>query len=239
MSRLPKSLESLNPSAARKAIYIDFEGTKARPGTRTIPRPSLLGVLVDQQYTAYLLEEQFGPVTKAVRGFKGSQIEGRVLETDLNKVIRQLIQRAEAEGRLILYFSQHEQAVIKAHCDPDTSRDFRKVSANAKGLISKWAGTRPRQRKNHDKGLDDYCRLAGHPDWCAVPPVVGSRSGPAAAIRRLRKVFAKTRRWSQLKPEDQQLVRDFLKYNLADCWATRRLTTKAANALHKVGKREP
>lgn len=231
MPKLCKLLKSLTPEGAKKAIYIDFEGVGKSTKTKINPKPSLLGVLTGRQYKAYILDESLKPVTKGRTGFVGNGTADRILEPDLDQVVLDLVECANAEKRTILYFSDHEKSTIEEHCSPEVYEAFSEVSGNAKLLLQKWKNRRPRQREGYENTLNDFCRLAGKPKWCPKPPQVGSKKGAAAAIRRLWKECPKAKRWSMLKEEDQSLARELLAYNRQDCVVTRKLTIKAVNAL--------
>lgn len=231
MPKLSKLLKSLTPEDAKKAIYIDFEGVGKSRNAKHGPRPALLGVLVNNRYTGYILEKKLRPITKGLEGFAAMGIASRIFNPCLDAVIEELTRRAQEEKRVILYFSDHEKTAIEEHCDSETAAAFGELSGNAKLLLQKWRNRRPRQRMNHGNGLNDFCMLAGKPAWIPEPPQMGAKKGPAAAIRILCEKCAETGRWSELKPAHQQLARDLLKYNREDCVVTRRLAIKAANAL--------
>ena len=231
MPKLSKLLKSLTPEDAKKAIYIDFEGVGKSRNAQHGPRPALLGALVNNRYTGYILENQLRPITKGLKGFASMGIGSRIFNPCLDAVIEELTRRAKEEKRVILYFSDHEKTAIDEHCGSEAAAAFREVSGNAKLLLQKWKNKRPRQKMNHDNSLNGFCMLAGEPVWIPEPPKMGARRGPAAAIHILRKECVETRRWSGLRPAHQQLARDLLKYNREDCVVTRKLAIKAANAL--------
>ena len=130
MARLPQILSDLTSQRARDAFYVDFEGLgRRRDGTS--PRPTFLGVLHKSRYSGMIFEEELTPWTKGSAGFPGR----RMMDTDMDIAIQDLVEEAVADDHLILYFSQHEQEMVDAHCRREVADAFRQQSANAKLLI--------------------------------------------------------------------------------------------------------
>jgi hypothetical protein len=116
MARLPHNLRTLTSENAKDALYVDFEGLgRRRDGTS--PRPTFLGVLHKSSYSGLIFEEELASRSRGSTGFPGP----RMIRTDMNLAILELVEAAAAEDRLILYFSQHEKEMIEAHCSREVA----------------------------------------------------------------------------------------------------------------------
>lgn len=116
----------------QRAIYIDFEGSGPRAGSGLIPRPALLGYLLDGP----LCESHEVLVFR--KGWQGVPLSLGSRFVPLAEGIRALIECAERERRRLIHFSVHEERVVKAFVKKLAPR-FEAVAWNASPALKRRA----------------------------------------------------------------------------------------------------
>ena len=117
---------TLTPTDAKRAIYVDFEGYRDHA-------PALIGILVEDEFEIVVLDEalQSAAAAKACR------------TTDGAVALRELAERARAEGRRICAFGNHERDAAREYFDVD----LEDIYVNGHRLVKAWwRHTRPGQR---------------------------------------------------------------------------------------------
>ena len=82
---------TLTRDEADRAIYIDFEGGEDKP-------PSLVGVLVDNVYSAIILNPDFGSLAK----------NRKLVQQTFENFVGDTLSAASQEERVIAAWSEHE-----------------------------------------------------------------------------------------------------------------------------------
>ncbi|MBK8648936.1 MAG: hypothetical protein IPN16_20840 [Gemmatimonadetes bacterium] len=98
----------LGPMEARRALYVDYEGSKDRP-------PTLLGYLVNRTLAAGIVEPLFAPCHKKHRAEHAALADHRQL-------VECLIDRAEREDRLVVSWSRHDLRLMEGILQGDELR---------------------------------------------------------------------------------------------------------------------
>lgn len=211
-------LERISPSAAKDAIYLDFEGEGPIGGE--IPRPALAGTEINKSYVFWILDHRLELLAKARRDLPWVR-----QVTDLESFLSWITTTALLQGRRIVYFSEHEEKVISRHMDSQTYDRFSQVSYNGKLLIQRWHRKKTGHRME-EASLDSFATYAGLKK--ALPPA----EGVGNVIRRLRIACDGKNRLSKLRVQDRDRWVSLINYNRNDCFLTRRLVRRAAAYLH-------
>lgn len=211
-------LEKISPSAAKEAIYLDFEGEGLIDGE--IPVPALAGTEINKNYVFWVLDHRLGLLAKARRDLPWVR-----QVTDLESFLSWVTTTAVLQGRRIVYFSEHEEKAIARHADPQTINRFTQVGYNGKLLIQRWFRKKT-GRPIEEASLDYFATYAGLRK--ALPP----EEGVGNVIRRLRIACDGKSRLSKLRVEDRDRWVSLISYNRNDCFLTRRLVRRAAAYLH-------
>lgn len=98
----------IGTTEARRALYVDYEGSKDRP-------PTLLGYLVEGTLAAGIVEPLFAPCRERYRAAHATIANHRHL-------LAELIDRAEREDRLIVSWSKHDLRLMEAALSGDSER---------------------------------------------------------------------------------------------------------------------
>lgn len=195
---------SLSDSEAAKAIYVDFEGFKDKP-------PSLVGILVDGDLRQIVLEPELFPAAVAKECETGS----------IEAVARELRARCQAEGRVLVAYSEHELRLFKQYADVS----FDDVYRNALVIARRWwnvchpGEVRPRTLKT-------YLKVIGH----EMPASLGV----GKATSRLKSVIGSLARRGKYRALTKGIKTkwwNLLNYNERDCRGTQALVTLAVNEL--------
>ena len=129
--------DRLRAADALRALYIDFEGNKGQP-------PVLLGVhRVGRGQHPHVQQDVTDPA------FEG--LVPRYLP--LLDAVRNVVVRAEKNGRLIVAWTEHELKVVRRDCavDPDLVARFEARYVNAYSVAKRWCywahgGDKPAKR---------------------------------------------------------------------------------------------
>jgi hypothetical protein len=195
---------SLSESEAARAIYVDFEGFKDKP-------PSLVGIRVDGQLKQVVLEPELFPAAVAKECETGS----------IENVAHELRARCEAEGRVLVAYSEHELRLFKQYAD----ENFDDLYRNALVIARRWwhvfhqGEVRPRTLKAYLKAIGEE-----------MPASLGL--GKATA--RLRSVAGSLGRKGKYRALTKGVKKkwwNLLAYNEHDCRGMQRLVCLAVSQL--------
>jgi len=98
----------LGTMEARRALYVDYEGSKDRP-------PTVLGYLMDRTLAAGIVEPLFAPCHKKHRAEHAALADHRQL-------VECLVDRAEGEDRLVVSWSRHDLRLMEGILQGDELR---------------------------------------------------------------------------------------------------------------------
>lgn len=119
------------PDRAKRALYIDFEGTMTEPA-------SFLGIACEGFWEAVIVEEALWPA--AAHGVRS----GSVRNAHLHDVLTELRERSEHEDRCVVAWSTRELDEISSAL-PEASAEadwWRANLINALPIAKKWAKSR-------------------------------------------------------------------------------------------------
>lgn len=205
----------LTPEEARRALYIDFEGRKDQA-------PVLLGCAhragrgakpwVWQAVTAPLFE----PLTEA---------DDAVELLPLPAAVERILHRAEAKGRLIVAWSEHELDVVQTYCPQHLVR-FEARYVNARALAVYWRNACHGGRKPAANDLPSYLGLISY----EMP--VGAGPGRAGeTIRRVGKALEKGNGLAGLTDDQRRRWQQLRDHNLHDCHGMKKVCVTAAEEI--------
>lgn len=195
---------AMSESEAARAIYVDFEGFKDKP-------PSLVGILVDGKLNQVIFEPKLFPAAVAKECKMGF----------IEEVARELRAKCEAEGRVLISYSEHELRQFKQYAN----ESFDDIYRNALVIAKRWwnvlhpGEVRPRT-------LKAYLKAIGH----EMPASLGV--GKATA--RLKSVIGSLDRRGKYKAVPKGVKKkwwNLLDYNERDCRGTQTLVTLAVSEL--------
>ncbi|WP_373071061.1 hypothetical protein [Gemmatimonas sp.] len=209
------------PREARRAIYLDFEGTEVDP-------PSLLGAACDSDWHAVVIERALHPLA-------GHGADRLAVSTGgLSVSLRELRHRAERENRRLFAWSSHELDVISSVVTTDADRQWwAEHLENALPPARRWAHSHQvvlprvqlpkghRRTRNH---LGRYLAAIGY----AVP----SGAGPgytASRIRTLRGQLARRKSYKALTPVAKAKWTKLCAHNRHDCLGLASLVQRLAD----------
>ncbi len=222
MENISEGDREISCEEAVNSIYIDFEG-KGRSGEDACPMPHMLGSYRPKTqenkaiYKAYLFNCSWRPVANG---------SGRKAElAQFGETMQAIIHEAHERGGYLVYFSDHERAVIEKHCPDWLYKEFLQVAFNVKPPVdTMFNQTHPNNTADRPHSLTGYVNF--YFPGVALPQL-GATVGKVCAA--LDKSCAKSQRWRAWKPAEQQRARDLFEYNLSDCRVTWKLAKKLAN----------
>ena len=216
----------LTLSEAKRAIYIDFEGTAVDP-------PSLLGVLSyggnRRHFVQYVMEEELWPAADAKSPDHGGNCRPATW-ADLAEVRRQ----AETESRRVFAWSTHEATALEEHVpDEDDKKWFAANVENARLNAKAW------KKANHPDVVfkkDPKYPYAGrhqlHKYFKLIDYPVPKAFGPGNAAQRIRYVREMLNRrggdYSALTGTKKGQWTKVLKHNWYDCDGLQKLILRCA-----------
>lgn len=205
-----KTLTEITTGDARRAIYLDFEGTVVDPA-------SFLGVAIEGEWHVYVLEEMLWETCGD--GNRQEVCEPATLH-DALWLIRSI---AETESRLVIAYSSRELDEIRNHLTEGSEEMawWESNLINAAPIARRWARrhavTLPRPRRR--KGLrTTRWPLAGF--MAAVGHEVPLHLGPgnsASRIREVRRQIAVRGSFDALTPVAKAKWTKALDHNRHDC----------------------
>lgn len=212
-----KRRKRLSPREAKAAIYLDFEGEGLSDGAPRLP--ALAGYECQRTFAFCILDPDLALFARSVRRSPWAR---QTLE--LNDFLEALLAKANEEGRLICFYSDHEQALIQHFAHPALAQAFAERAFNAKLMIQRWQKEKRGQRAEDGK-LSSYAALE------RIETAPSPKGGVGEALRRLRAGAAGHSRLKQIRPSLRDLWDDLLLYNHNDVTTLRKLTVRAANYL--------
>lgn len=209
----PSRRNRLAPEEAQRALYIDFEGRKDQP-------PVLLGCAHRAGRGAppwvwqCVTDPVFEPLTTA---------DDDIELLPLPDAVERILQRADAKGRLIVAWSEHELNVVKTYC-PEHLERFEPRFVNARAVAVHWrnachGGDRPASNE-----LADYLALIGYE--------VEAEAGPGQAAETIKRVatsLEKGRGLAGMTDDQRRRWSALRRHNLRDCHGMKRVCVLAAN----------
>ncbi len=211
----PSRKNRLTPAEARKALYIDFEGRKDTA-------PVLLGCAhragkgakpwVWQAVTDPLFE----PLTR---------IDDDIELLLLPDAVERILQRAEANDRLIVAWSEHELDVVKEYCPQHLAR-FEPRFVNARTFAVYWRNAVHGGNKPATRDLPAYLALIKY----ALPEGAGpGRAGET--IRLVCRALEKGQGIDGLTDNQRQRWKQLRDHNLHDCHGMKKICVLAAEEI--------
>ena len=212
---------------AESSIYIDFEGFGRSP-KNPMPHPHMLGAYQPKQsdkksiFHTFCFKDEWRPISN------GWSPNSEVCT--LNKAIEKLLSLVQEKGGLLVYFSDHERAVVEKYCSASLYMKFDEGSFNVKPALERMFNSNLAQGTNGGQGprtLNEYMEhyFPGHRQ---VNTILGAK-GAADACRRLDKVCTSELNWGAWADENKALAKALLNYNKGDCISTWKLAKRLAN----------
>ena len=214
-------------ATAESSIYIDFEGF-GRSSKNPMPHPHMLGAYQPKKpakhsiFHTFCFKDEWQPISN------GWSPNSEVCT--LNKAIEKLLSLVQKEGGLLVYFSDHERAVIEKHCSAPLYENFIEGSLNVKLALKRMFNSNLAQDTNDGqtpRTLNEFMEyyMPGHRQ---MNTIIGAK-GPADACRRLDKVCTSGLNWGAWAPTDKSLAKGLFSYNKGDCISTWKLAKRLAN----------
>jgi len=206
-SRTKKSPSSTSErcQVVERAIYLDFEGLKGQS-------PILAGVLWEDRFEQMVFDE----------AFKSAAQTWRLPFLPFAEAMLQLRKRCEAEGRMLICFSEFELRQI----EQNGGGNLADIYVNALPYARRWKNRFYPQQPMQDYGLKSFFRLIKY----KVPEVVGEGNA-AERLRYVRSQLSahqgKFKRVSDGAKDRWSLLLD---YNEYDCRGLRKLMRRIAEA---------
>ena len=170
--------DSLSPDQARRALYIDFEGTMTDPA-------SFLGIACEGEWEVIVVEEALWPtVSHGARG-------GSIRQATIREALTELRNRAKRESRTIVAWSTRELDEIQSTL-PDAGPEAAWWTANlinALPIAKRWAKQNSvpiRAIPSTHGGRENRYSLTGFME--AVGFEVPKTFGPGNSAQRIRHV---------------------------------------------------
>jgi hypothetical protein len=203
-----KASKRLSPAEAENALYIDFEGRKDKP-------PVLLGA-THRKHAMAVYQYLTDPRYAALGEPNGLQV------LTLSEAVLRIIQRAEANDRLIVAWTNHELNVVE-HYAPEPLVRFRSRYRNALAIAKYW------RNRSHDGDRPATGTLANYLDLVCYDVPEGAGSGRAGAtIDILDKALARDPSAKRLTAKQRQRWVDLRAHDAHDCVGMRRVCELAA-----------
>lgn len=199
--------------AARRALYIDFEGRIGKP-------PVLLGVLHGTRYQVFVLDEAFGPLARS-----NAIPDASVRVCSLDDAVAEVVRLAGAgRGRRIVAFSEHELQMVREHT-VTLADAFATSYLNVLAEFRRWYNRTRQTRPLESFGLD-ACET-----WTGYHRPAPAECAPADLLRRLRaQLDTAARRGVAPGAHTIALWTQLVRYNQHDCLGMRHLAGYVAEA---------
>jgi hypothetical protein len=133
MGAMSTETTTIDLEGARRALYIDFEGSKLLP-------PTLLGVYREDGEGAHFAQHIFEPAFVPLVGRPIESVRADALHmADLEDTLRAIATQAEAEGRLLFTWSTRElPAIREATEDAELLAWYEAHLLDAKDIAKRW-----------------------------------------------------------------------------------------------------
>jgi hypothetical protein len=218
-------IKELNSFEYRKAIFIDFEG-EGRSKAGEIKKPHMVGEFLPNQkgkggkYHATFFRENWAPVKN------GTFRESSIIE--FSAYFENLADRLESEDCFLVFWSAHEETVMKKFLSSSLISTFENRFHNLHPVARRYANRR--RAFGHDKhargrSLEEFFE-ALYRKRKPMPPIT---LGPAEACRRLDIACAKHKKWKLFSSVQKKYAQDLLAYNRGDCQSTWLIAKKIGN----------
>ena len=212
--------QSITTREARRAIYIDFEGTQAEPAC-------LLGVLTpDDEFVQFVMDPVLRTASDARSKLAG---RGHCARATLDEAVDYIAGRLR-DGSVVAAWSRHDADVITKFATESAAKDLVLAQyRNAKQTARRW------KKRCHPSikwkkvpfqptySLDRFMKLVGY--------VVPKAHGPGNTGQRLRYVKAQLLKrgcFDALTPTAKGKWTRLLGHNYHDCFGLRAVTQVAA-----------
>ncbi len=205
----------ITPEEARRALYIDFEGSKDTA-------PVLLGCANRSGRAANpwvwqaVTDPLFEPLTKG---------DDHIELLSLADAVERILQRARAKERVIVAWSEHELNVVAKYCPQHLAR-FEERFVNARAVAVRWRNACQGGQKPETQRLADYLAVIGYEVAAGGGP---GRAGETIAI--VRKALGKKHGLKGLTENQLSRWRDLRTHNLHDCDGMKKVCVLAATEL--------
>lgn len=209
-----KKKPALKFSDLDRAIYIDYEGNKPRPGSLDIPAPILLGYLIDNELKAGILDPLFSQHCSNRYRAKDAEPASHATLAGV------LIHRALNEERVIVSWSEHDlKHMIRIR--PELEKEIREVHRNAitpVRLLLRRRGELVKRGEAKLYTMADRFGVANYEKY--------GEGLTGAAIRRIRAKLTKGADWTSLADPLKDDWRAIVKHNAQDLRVMRELLRK-------------
>jgi len=201
----------MTPQEARRAIYIDYEGSKGRD-------PTLLGVLVEGDLRQVVIDPAFH-VCVGKRGASCTEAG------DHRQSVADLVAKADRERRHIVSWSEHDRKVMAVVLERDgkSLELLGRWHANAIPLAKPWGKRRLPHLKKGQHTLQRYLRLARY----RVDERFGENVA-GKALRYLRPQLEEGRSYGELSEGARKRWRALVGHNRHDCIGMAEVVRRAA-----------
>jgi hypothetical protein len=194
-------------------ICIDFE---QRKNDKT---PAMIGVYEDKAYRCYILDDELTRVSYVKANGK----------RDTVAFLEALLNRAIADGRFLVAFSEHEKNIISAilpHRADDVDGQYINVNVIARGFFNrKRRRTMKLLRASKLAETNGYTSKIGLKDYLGLDYVrfrypedlKSNFRGAGTVLGMVRKQLAKKRRFKHMTKLAQEQWKQLIEYNRHDC----------------------
>ncbi len=211
----PSRKNRLTPQEARKALYIDFEGRKDAA-------PVLLGCAhrAGRGAKPWIWQAVTDPLFEPL-----TRIDGDIELLLLPDAVERILQRAEANDRLIVAWSEHELDVVMEYCPQHLAR-FEARFVNARTFAVYWRNAVHGGNRPDTRDLPTYLALLKYP----LPEGAGpGRAGET--IRLVRAALEKGQGIDGLTDNQRNRWQQLRDHNLHDCHGMKRICVLAADEI--------
>lgn len=215
---MTKRLARLSVADAARGIYIDYEGNEDRA-------PSVLGWCCSGQVCHIIVE----PALASLERLQNPKFDVRV--ASLEDALREVMERAEAEGRRVFGYTGHEVRQTTNYCgDPDVVKWTRKRYLNSKRYIDRLV--RALVESGAIDEPEDGSLLSRMPLVGIAYPVSRGRGTVGPGLSRLRGQLERHGDPELMSPGSKRHWWRIIGHNWVDVVATQRLTIEAARYLY-------
>ena len=213
----------ITPAESESAIYIDYEASAGRS-------PTLLGVSVAGEIRVWVVEPGFHPCC-------GRAGTCRTAPADHTRCTVELVDRAEAENRLIVSWSAHDLRLMEPALAGDPTRTailhsrFRDARFSGRRWMARQSERRQALVREQGHKLDVYRELFG----IHQPERFGS--GVAGdAMRMLRRQLAEGRRFGELTAKARESWHVLVRHNEFDLTTLELVCRRVSGEFERIGR---
>ncbi|NHA14157.1 hypothetical protein [Thioalkalivibrio sp. XN279] len=195
---------NLTREQLERAIFLDYEGNSAAPGSQDHPPPTLLGYLVDNKLGAGIVEPLFA------KHCSGRYRATHAIAADHVELVMALLEWAETESRVIVSWSEHDLKVM-TRAVPELEERLKAVHRNAIKPARKYLrglGIAPTRGSTTLYGVCDLLR---------VPVIEKFGAGHVGeGLRLIRSQLKEGRTYAELTPAARKSWQVIVKHNKQD-----------------------